>query len=210
MTSPQVDEDGALQPALQLLGDAIHRLCGPQSQFMDGKLLWASSRYMQLRDATAGEQSNSGGGSGGKSRPPGWLDALSMLKEIDETVACWSPQLNGVPVTIGRLNTLRDKKWRPMDVRQIEQIANAVALWADEIDALLDPPRRWSLPSPCPSCNTSIVYRRDAAGEVVRQPALQIGVDGCVCARCHTTWGPQLFTHLARVLGYEMPAGLLE
>lgn len=210
MTSPQVDEDGALQPALQLLGDAIHRLCGPQSQFMDGKLLWASSRYMQLRDATAGEQVNTGGGGGSKSQPPCWLDAVDLLAEIDAAVECWQPAFSGVPATVGRLRWIEKRSWRPQDVRQIEQIIGAVAEWAAQIDALLDPPRRWTLPSPCPNCDTATVYRKDNGGDDVRQPALQIGPDGCVCIKCKAFWPPSKFLWLANVLGFEKPSGLLE
>lgn len=205
-----VDEDGALQPALQLLGDAIHRLCGPRSQFMEGKLLWSESRYMQLRDATAGEQVNTGGGGGSKSRPPFWTDAFDLLKEIDESVACWQPAYDGVPPTVGRLRWIEARSWRPQDCRQIGQITGAVAEWAAQVDALLDPPRRWTLPNPCPRCGKAVVYRKDPGGESIRQPALQIGTEGCSCANCRAVWPPDQFEFLARVLGYERPEGVLD
>jgi hypothetical protein len=54
------------------------------------------------------------------------------------------------------------------------------------------------------------VYHRDSAGELVRQPALQIGVWGCECMACRAFWAPDRFVFLARVLGYELPEGVLE
>ena len=39
--------------------------------------------------------------------------------------------------------------------------------------------------------NATHVYRRDAAGEMVRMPALQIVADtGCTCQACKHTWLP--------------------
>lgn len=202
-------EDGALQPALSLLADAIHRLCGPQSRFMEGKLVWAESRYMQLRDATAGEQVNPGGGGGSKSQIPFWTDAFDILNEIDTTVECWQPAFTGVPPTVGRLKWIEQRKWRPMDTRQIEQITGAVAEWAAEIDALLDPPNRWTLPDPCPACSHKTAYRRDSGGERVRGPALQIDPNGCRCAACGAFWEPTKFEWLGKLLGREKPEGVV-
>lgn len=197
----ETTEDGNLPAALKTLGDAIHRLTGPQSRFMDGALHWASSRYMQLQESLHGEQVNAGTGGGSKSRPPFWTDAHDLLQEIDEAVACWQPAYTGVPPTVGRLKWIEARKWRPQDCRQIEQITGAVAEWAAQIDALLDPPKRWTLPYPCPSCEETIVYRRDSGGDRVRQQALQISEQGCTCVACKAYWPPEKFTWLGRVLG---------
>ena len=60
------------------------------------------------------------------------------------------------------------------------------------------------------ACTATHVYR-DAAGEMVRMPALQIVADtGCTCQACKHTWGPELFLHLARVLGFDTPEGVLD
>lgn len=194
-------EDGFLPAALETLNDALHALCGPRTQYVEERLIYAPSRYMQLMDAVEGEQVNHGGGGGGKSRPPMWLDAHDLLSEIDQAAAIWQPAYTGVPATVGRLHWIAQRKWRPQDVRQIEQITRAVAEWAAAIDALLDPPRRWTLPSPCPACDTATVYRKDSSGEMVRQPALQIGTQGCTCLKCKAHWPPDQFIWLARVLG---------
>ncbi len=209
VTAQPGDEDGALKPALTQLGDAIHRLCGPQTRWIDGTLMHAASRYIQLLGSTAGEQNNTGNGGGSKSRPPCWVDALDLRTEIDTAVEIWQPAYTGTPATVGRLRWLEQRKWRPQDCRQIEQITQAVAEWAAAIDALLDPPRRWTLPSPCPACNTATVYRRDAAGDMVRQPALQIGPQGCHCIKCRAQWAPDKFVWLARLLG-SLPENVLE
>lgn len=199
--APEIHEDGALPLALNLLEDAMHALCGPRSQIVEGRVIYSPSRYLQLRDALMGEQVNTGGGGGSKSRPPMWTDAFDLLNEIDVAVEVWQPAFTGVPPTVGRLHWLQQRKWRPQDVRQITQITQAVAEWAASIDALLDPPRKWTLPNPCPACNTAIVQRRDGAGENVRQPALHLDPTGCTCLRCKAHWPPEQFVFLSRVLG---------
>jgi hypothetical protein len=203
------EPDGALQPALTALADAVHALCGPQSRLIEGILVHIPSRYLQLRDATVGEQSNTGGGGGSKSRPPFWTDAFDLIREIDDALEVWQPAFTGVPPTVGRLRCLQARSWRPQDTRQLEQITRAVAEWAHSIDTLLDPPRRWTLPSPCPNCNTATVYKRDPGGEMIRQPALQIGPNGCTCSKCRAFWPPERFVFLARVLG-SLPENVLD
>lgn len=203
-------EDGNLPAALRQLGDAIHRLTGPQSRFMAGKLLYADSRYMQLRDSVAGEQVNTGGGGGSKSQPPCWLDAVGLLDEIDTAVAILQPAFDGVPPTIGRLRWIETRSWRPQDTHQIDKITKAVAEWAAEIDALLDPPQRWTLPDPCPACGLDTAYRRDSGGDRVRGPALQIDTFSCRCNNCHASWPREKFEWLGKLLGREKPEGVIE
>lgn len=216
MTAPQ--SDGALIPAKQLLEDALHALCGPQSRLLHGKVLYIPSRYMQLRDATVGEQSNTGGGGGSKSRPPFWTDAFDLLAEIDTAVEVWQPAFSGTPPTVGRLHWIAQRKWRPQDVHQIGQITRAIAEWAAGIDALLDPepvvylmaPDPSTEPAACTNCGTRRVYRKDSTGERVRQPALRVTKDGCRCQHCHTSWQPGQLRILAAALGYPLPAGVLD
>ena len=33
---------------------------------------------------------------------------------------------------------------------------------------------------------------------------------GCTCLVCRHTWGPELYLYLARVLGFQTPAGVIE
>ena len=211
MTAQQPEtEDGNLPATLTQLGDAIHRLCGPQSRFIDGKLLYAQSRYMQLLDSIAGEQVNTGGGGGSKSQPPCWLDAVKLVDEIDTAIAIAQPAYTGVPPTVGRLRWIEKRSWRPQDCHQIEQITRAVAEWADEIDALLDPPQRWTLPDPCPACGEKTAYRRDSGGDRVRGPALQIDTKTCRCNNCHAMWPREKFEWLGLLLGRNKPEGVVE
>lgn len=209
MTAAQpIAEDGNLPAALRDLGDAIYTLCAPQQQHED-RLINAPCRYLQIQGAITGEQVNSGGGGGGKSRPPLWLDALDLVNEIDTAVEIWQPAYTGVPPTVGRLHWFLQRKWRPQDVRQLEQATGIIKSWVEAIDQLLNPEPKWTLPSPCPACQTATVYRRDGSGEMVRQPALQIGPAGCQCQRCKHTWEPSHFQLLAAALGYPLAEGVL-
>lgn len=201
--------EGRLPGALNHLHNAVKALCGPQALYLDNQLRRGPSLYVQLWDATMGEQSNAGTGGGSKSRPPFWTDAFDLRNEIDTAVECWQPAYQGVPPTVGRLNCLLEHPWRPQDIRQISQITTAVESWVTAIGELMNPTPKWTLPNPCPACGRAIVYRRDSGGELVRQPALKIGVNGCTCQHCHATWAPERFVFLARVLG-SLPDGVLE
>lgn len=211
-------EDGNLPQARRQLDDAISALADPQPQTLhDGTLTWLDSAYVQLRDAIPGSKRDRTGVAG--SQPPLWIDACQLLHEIDTAVAAWErpfPALCGdlsdepPPITILRLRAISDRSWRPQDVHSIQQIVAALESWCENITALLSDIPRWHLPAPCPACGRKTIYRHDNTGELVRQPALQITPQGCVCAGCHTTWAPQYFTHLARVLGYALPEGVLE
>ncbi|BDE13500.1 hypothetical protein Mkiyose1665_18330 [Mycobacterium kiyosense] len=79
------------------------------------------------------------------------------------------------------------------------------------VQSLLHPASVKHVSAPCPACGAATAYRRDSAGELVRVPALQIVTEtGCTCQVCRHTWGPGLFMHLARVLGFGAPTGVLE
>lgn len=201
MTAPQPTEDGFLPAALKSLDDALHGLTAPKHQYVESKLYTAPSLYMQLWDAVAGESSNGGGAGGGsKSQIPFWLDAFQLLDEIDVGVECWQPAFTGVPPTIGRLQCLRERPWRPQDVRQIEQITSGVTAWAEAIDGLLNPKPRWTLPYPCPRCGADEIWRPDSTGVPVRGHALQLSTEGCTCAKCHANWQPGQFLFLGKLL----------
>lgn len=222
MTAPlPVSEDGNLPEALRRLGDAISALTDPRAEFADGKTHWVDSYYIELREALPGEQ---GSGHGvARSLPALWLDALDLLTEIDTAVRCWEPGDPGfdgdlteapTPPTVLRLRIIeklgcRGRNWRPQDTSKVEQIAGNVESWVASIKQLLTPTPAWTLPSPCPACGTKTVYRKDAAGDLIRRPALQIGPAGCQCQACKHTWEPAYFTHLAAVLGYPLAEGVL-
>jgi hypothetical protein len=216
----QPHEDGQLRPALTRLADTVSALCDPQAQTVDGRLYWLDSPYQQLSEAVYTERSQTGSGVS-KSTPPLWVDAEDLLREIDIGVACAHPQtppFDGdltpqnppTAITIRRLRAIEAKKWRPQDVHWLDQFTARLESWAVSIKNLLTETAHWSLPNPCPACQTRTVYHKDSGGETVRQPALQIGPMGCECQRCHAVWAPNLFAHLALVLGYPLPAGVLE
>jgi hypothetical protein len=211
MTAPkETDEDGALRPALQALADAVAGLCTPLEEYFESRLITTPSLYLQLRDAVTGEQVNTGGGGGSKSRPPFWTDAFDLLTEIDTALEIWQPAFTGVPATVGRLHWLLQRKWRPQDTKRIETLVSNLQYWRRRITELLNPPRKWTIAAPCPACQVATVYRKDSTGEPVRQAALQIGPDGCQCLNCRYVWEPYRFQILAKTLGYSLPEGVLE
>lgn len=217
MTQP--NEDGNLPAARQKLGQAISALIDPKPTTRtldDGThcIEWLDSLYDQLTDALPGGQGNATRTP--QSSPPICIDAVDIMTRITTFTTAWEPRPNidvsgeTPPIAIIRLQTIDKRTWRPQDTQHIETITAEIEAWCEQIKTLLNPDKRWTLPNPCPACGTAIVYRRNSSGENVRQPALQIGPLGCVCQHCHHAWAPQYFQHLARVLGYELPQGILE
>lgn len=173
MTAPQpTTEDGNLPEALTDFDDALTALTDRQTIWHNNEPIHAPSLYMQLWDAIQGEQATGGGVA--RSMPPIWCDATDLLHEIDTAATAWQPQPDGIPPTIGRLKALRNRPWRPQDTRQITQITNALKSWTTRITQLLNPEHIKHVSAPCPACGKQTVYRKDSAGELVRQPALQI------------------------------------
>lgn len=206
MTSPNEN----LPAALTHYHRALTALLDPTPDHPDG-------RYQALINAVPGQQGV--GGHHARSMPPLWIDAAQILAQIDTQARKWwyghhhtKPARKPPTDTPGQLESLPTLKWRPQDTPKIHHYANTITRWATDIDTLTLTPttHHWTLPSPCPACGTRTTHRQDSAGEHVRQPALHITAEGCTCTHCHTTWAPQLFTHLARVLGYKTPTGVLE
>jgi hypothetical protein len=233
LTTP-AHQDGNLPAALAALQTAIHGLIGETPQLAGrpdcpdchnndcpddceqhtcpGHLTPTESLYMQIYDAVGGGRTGqSKGTSRPRSLPTGWIDAQQIIDEIDTAVAIWQPAYTGTPATVGRLRWMLKSKYRPQDVHGLEQKTQILKEWATEINTLFDPPSVKHFSEPCPACGAKTAYRKDSAGEVVRMPALQIVTDkGCTCQACHYVWGPELYVHLARVLGCDLPAGVLE
>ncbi|AAR26716.1 hypothetical protein PBI_CHE9D_104 [Mycobacterium phage Che9d] len=219
MTQP-IEADGNIVEARKKLGIAISALIDPKPttrQLEDGtsRIEWLDSLYDQLIDALPGGQGNASRVP--QSSPPMCLDAVDIIRDIDTLTAQWEPRPNldasvdnPQPIAVQRLQAIDKRQWRPQDTTLVEDITAQVDKWCDKITATLNPQRKWTLPNPCPACNTAVVYRKNSSGDPVRQPALQIGPLGCECQNCHTTWGPEYFQHLAKVLGYSLPQGVLE
>lgn len=215
MMAEPVHEDGNLPAAKSRLAEAVSALIDPKPQLDNGKIRWIDSLYDQLVDEIPGSQGNASRVP--QSSPPLCIDAAELKHEIDTATAAWEPRPaidasndHLPPMAVVRLQALENRSWRPQDTRAVEQIAGNIESWCESIKSLLNPVPRWHLPNPCPACDKTVVYRKNSADETVRQPALQIGPNGCVCQHCHHTWAPEYFQHLAQVLGYQLPKGVLE
>ena len=200
-------DERTLPQARKNLADAVHRLTAPQHRYIAHKLRTAPSRYHQLASELAGTQGDTH--TPAKSIPPLWIDATQLLADIDRAVAQW--ESTWPATTPERLTILAGKSWRPQDTDTITNYALAVSRWSDQIDQLLDPEHVKHISTPCPSCGKKDIYRKDSAGERVRQPALRIVTEtGCECQACGAFWGPSKYLFLCKLLGFELPDGVLE
>lgn len=236
----QIQPDGNLPQARQRLHDAIATLIDPHTELAGsptcpdchneacehdctqhtcpGHQTEVPSLYERLYDAMPGAQGT--GHSPARSMPPMWLDAARLYAWIDTTTRKWQADYqhcqhckhctNTLPA-IQRLQTMRAKRWRPQDTRQLEDYATQIEAWALEIDLLLTPQHVKHVTAACPSCGHKTALRRDNAGETVRVPALQIIAEtGCTCVVCHAHWAPTHYMLLCKVLGFPVPEGVLE
>lgn len=203
MTTP---EDGQVKPALAAFKAAVADLCDQTPTLHHSSLIRADSLYWQLECAVGGANPAAGSGTS-KSRPPIWTDALDLKQEIDTGVSEWCSGTN----TPAKLRWLTNAKYRPQDTGLLEKRTNTIAAWCTRIEELFNPPHVKHISAPCPACGNTHAYRRDNTGEHVRVPALQIIAEhGCTCVVCHANWQPDHYLHLCRVLGFDLPAGVLE
>lgn len=223
MTAPHKIPEQEFRQRLHQFRDAIHDLIGARFQNFtldDGsnRIHEQDCRYQQLRAHLAGQQ-GTGNSHVHRSMPALWADAVDVLRDVDATVTSWQPNpgpFDGdlthapTPETVRRLRLLEARPWAPANTSGLVDMTASLEQWAKDIDDLLDPPPRIDLAAPCPACGESVAYRKDSAGETVRSAALQVSSDGCTCLRCHYTWTPDYFRHLADVIGCPLPEGVLE
>lgn len=99
-------------------------------------------------------------------------------------------------------------EWRPAGADT--STAEYVETWVTRATTLLNPPRRWSHPAPCPACGRDIAHVRDDTGEVVRRPALELdlttGTARCLVTGCNADWDRDHIRLLAQVLREQQPA----
>lgn len=208
----QPPADGNIHGALADLGHAINDLTDSIIDITpDGETLHAASLYDQLRVAVGGTQSQTGTGGGGKSRPPMWTDAFDLLNQIDTAVGAWNPGHCCQPATRCRLRCITTRRWRPQDTHRVRKITGIIRAWIEQITRLFGPQHIKYVQAACPACGETTTLRRDSAGELVREAALQIITEvGCSCVVCGASWGPERYLFLGEVLGFKRPEGVLE
>jgi hypothetical protein len=198
--------DGNIGAARTKLDRAFRRLFDKRVAVYHDRTLYAPSLYDQLRSDLAGTQGDTR--TPAKSLPPIWIDASMLLTTVDSQVHTWFPKPGS---TLARMGSLVANSWRPQDTAKVTDMARTVDGWAESIIHLLDPLAVKHITAPCPSCGREFVHRKDSAGDTVRQPALKVMTNiGCTCQHCGAHWTPDRYLFLCRLLGFELPAGVLE
>ena len=198
--------DGNIVAAKKRFGVAVDRLLDKRPAVYHDCTLYAPSLYDCLVSDLAGTQGDTR--TPAKSIPPLWIDACQLRSDIDNQTQQWLP----VPgSTWQRLKILSGKPWRPQDTDHVSGMARTVDGWCESITSLLDPQSCKFISAACPSCGRETIYRKDSGGEVVRQPALKLEINvGCQCQHCKAFWAPDRYLFLCRLLGFELPEGVLE
>lgn len=201
-------DEAGLPVAVDRLHAAVCGLVDPRKQMAGGAVQIAPSLYDALVDEIhPNARSVEYSAAVGRSLPPVWVDALDQKRAIDDRARRWSPSQ---PSTPARLREIAARRWRPQDTRKIREMTEEIRSWSVAVRTLLDPPRVFTVAAPCPACGTRSVHRQ-VAGESVRTPALQLVANtGCTCLACHTHWAPEKYLFLCRLLGFTLPAGVLE
>ncbi len=170
------------------------------------RAVYRDSVYTEMVAALPGGQGTQLG-STARSMPPLWVDGLIWLNDVHATIDVWvhTYQLRADLTVTEQLDALTALTWRPQDVPLVQDHADTIRRWVRNGTTLIDgeEQRKMELCAPCPQCETRFTYRKDSGGDVVRLAALSMTVKGCVCLVCHAEWGPQLYEHLAAVLGCE-------
>ena len=198
--------DSNIQAARVKLARAVQKLCLPKPFPHGRETLYAPSLYDTLKSDLAGTQGETK--SPAKSLPPIWIDALQLMFDMDSQAHRWMPTPGTTPQ---RLTLVSQKGWRPQDTDEVTGMARTVEQWCDRITALIDPESvKYIFATACPSCGQLTVYRRDSAGEVVRQPALRLIPNvGCTCQHCQAHWPPDKYLFLQTLLGFEPTEGVI-
>lgn len=199
--------DGNIQAARTKLGRAVQRLTAPRPAVYHDRTLYAPSLYACLLDDVAGTQGDTR--TPAKSLPPIWIDATQLRFDIDTQSLKWLPVQGTTPE---RLQLLSAKSFRPQDFDMVNTIAAKVDTWCESIiNLIINPKARKYISAPCPACNQERVYRRDSGGDNVREPALKWTANvGFECAACKAHWAPDQTLFFSKLLGFELPEGVLE
>lgn len=200
-------DEHTLPQAVDDLYTAVGQLVDPLKEWHGGTLRQSPSLYEMLSGAVPARSHGDGGRFVGRSMPPAWSDALDAKQNIDRRAKVMYPGGGSTPQ---RLRALAARRWHPQDVREVRDHAAEIASWAPTIRSLIDPAHVKHIDAPCPSCGRRWVYRQ-SAGEQVRQPALSLVLDeGASCAACRVHYPPDKYLFLCRLLGFDLPAGLID
>ena len=197
--------DGNITAAATKLTRAVDRLCKPRMAVYHDQIRYALSLYRQLQEDLPGKKGDSR--TPAKSLPPLWIDAAQLRIDMDLQTRNWYRKERGIPQ---RLGALAATSWRPQDTEHVTDMARTVDMWCETILHLLDPESVKHISAPCPSCGRSFIYvQRD--GESLRQPALKVVTNvGASCQHCDAHWAPDRYMILCRLLGFDLPEGVLE
>lgn len=190
--------DGPLPLARRRLADAVHSLADPVPVWDHGACHWSDPLYTRLRGAVVARTADRRRVVAG-SRAPCRIDVLTLLVDVDTTVAGWEPDGKG---TLDRLHQLSARTYRPQDCGLIEDYCAQIERWVLAGAELIgDRQVAVTLRLPCPSCGAAVVHRRNGSGEQVRGWALKASETGCECSACRAFWPSDQFEFLARLLG---------
>ncbi len=198
--------------------DAVRALIGRRAETIvrgdETGTVFLDSLYSELVEARHhGQRSEHSTGVSYKSKPPVWIDASSLLHQIDRTVATWwrtRPDAADLSVTVTRLQLLVDYRWAPDDVAALQRMTHIIHGWVGSIHTLLGyAPAVKELTVPCPACGETYVVA-DSAGEQTRRYALQLTTIGAGCAACGETWEPAEYVTLAALIGAATPDGIVK
>jgi hypothetical protein len=197
--------DGNIVAAKTRLKRSVGDLIDPRPAIYHDRTLWQPGLYQALVSELAGRQGDTR--MPAKSLPPLWVDAVDLRTQIDRQVREWVRDPGTTPMKLG---TLLLRGWRPQDTDQVSLMAKVIKSWAAQITQLLAPEDRKQLDCfACPACGKRWTYGRDSGGELVRRAALTITSTGCSCGHCQAHWPPDKYMFLAKLLGLELPEGVV-
>jgi hypothetical protein len=205
---PTPTDEASLPQAVDELYRAVAALVDHRKQFINGRVLAGPSMYESLLGEVPAKSSGDTFTRGvGRSIPCVFVDAVDLRAGIDGRVKSWQPRGDSTPA---RLRALASRRWRPQDAALVRRYATETQAWVSAIGNLIDPPHVKDVGAPCPACGRRWFYRsRD--GEDIRQPALQLVIEtGCTCQACGAHYTPDRYLWLCKLLGFEVPAGVLE
>jgi hypothetical protein len=157
------------------------------------------SRYAQLRDAIADAHISGHTRTRAATIIPCQIDCLKLKIKIDDRTRRLTA---GAPIraTVGRLQWLTTRKFRPQDIELLEAMTAEIHAWCKKIDDLFTQ-KPLDLPNPCPQCGHNWAHRKNDDGDTIRTRALAVTTSGALCRQCHARWPVEKLTWLGHVLG---------